>query len=250
MIYPVHAFFIDGLLIDTGSRTSHRHIKPYWEKFPIKAIINTHWHEDHIGNNNYLQNKYHFPIYAHELDIPMIKQPRKQKYWLYERLTWGIPKPSEPSPLDLEFSTENYTFQIIHTPGHSPGHISIYEPKNRILFSGDLFFSTRITYLRTLEKFQQQLDGLKKIQKLDFNTMFCSFSGIVRSPKEKIAKKIDFMETLKENTLKLRNQGLSPREIQHQLLGREDIMSFITSHDFSKFHVIQRILEENPVSTG
>ncbi|WP_457557993.1 MBL fold metallo-hydrolase [Candidatus Harpocratesius sp.] len=248
ILYPVHAFFIDGLLIDTGSRTAHRHIKNIWKNYPIHAIINTHWHEDHIGNNDYLQNTRNLPIYAHEADIPKITNAKDQKYWLYERLSWGIPKGSRVLPLSSKFQTDNYTFEIIHTPGHTPGHICLYEPENKILFSGDLFFGTRITYLRNFETFGEQLDALKKILNYDFTTLFCSFRGIIDDPKPKIRKKIAFMENLRQKVLELAEQGLSENQIQKKVLGRENYMYYMSSGDFSKKHDISRILHENSLN--
>lgn len=242
ILYPVHAFLLDDLLIDTGSRTSRKHILKEWQDIPIRTIINTHWHEDHIGNNQILQNSRDLTIYAHPLDIPQIKHPKQEKYWLYERLTWGIPEPSQPKEIPPKIQTENYTLEVIHTPGHTPGHIALYEPQKKWLFTGDLYFAPRITYLRTAENFYDQLKSLKILTELEIETLFCSFRGKIDRPLQHLQKKIEFMENLVEKTHTLAHSGVSVSKIRNRLLGREDFMSWMTGGDFTKKHVIEKIL--------
>jgi glyoxylase-like metal-dependent hydrolase (beta-lactamase superfamily II) len=245
VLYPVFAFLIEDVLIDTGSKSARKHILPIWDKYDIHRIINTHAHEDHIGNNCALQLTHDIPIFAHEKAREAIEHPENVRFQFYEKIMWGIPKESKVQPIPDTIKGEKFKLNVIHTPGHSPGHICLYEPTQKWLFSGDLFFGTKIFYLRTLEEFQPQLDSLKKLAQLDISTIFCSFRGKIQNGNEKIQKKITYMKELKQNVLDLHEQGDSPKKIRRKLLGREDHMRYMTNNDFTKQHLVDRILLEN-----
>lgn len=101
----------------------------------VKAILLTHGHFDHIGATNYLVNLFKSPVYLHPLDFKMVKSPS---------LNYSIAF-NQPISLDVELSDitklNNPEIEIIHTPGHSKGSISIYFKKDKLLFSGDTLFN-------------------------------------------------------------------------------------------------------------
>jgi hypothetical protein len=68
--------------------------------------------------------------------------------------------------------------------------------------------------------------------------MFCSFNGSIDHPMDAIYKKIDYLENLQREVEEGCRQGLSPKEIQKRLLGREDQMGFITGGEISKRNLI------------
>lgn len=122
---------------------------------PIK-VITTHVHWDHIGGHGDFAE-----IYVHELeqdwllrgipglsmevikknlvkDVPLtiLNQLnfKIEQYKLYQGKPTGVLQDNDV--IDLG----NRKLQIIHTPGHSPGHICIYEPERGYLFTGDLIY--------------------------------------------------------------------------------------------------------------
>jgi glyoxylase-like metal-dependent hydrolase (beta-lactamase superfamily II) len=56
-VYTMASYYIDGLLIDTGPVHVADEIEAAFADFPIEQIVNTHHHEDHIGNNIVFQQK-------------------------------------------------------------------------------------------------------------------------------------------------------------------------------------------------
>ena len=75
-----------------------------------------------------------------------------------------------------EMSVGEYNFQVIWTPGHSPGHICLYEPSSKILFSGDHLLPT-ITphiaqFMENTNPLTDYLNSLDKIDKLDVDVVF------------------------------------------------------------------------------
>lgn len=102
------------------------------------AILLTHSHWDHIADLAAAVSRYKIPVYVHQLDAANVRQPGCDKIpcWL------TIP-PVNPDA----FLTEGdhieiglLRWQILHTPGHSPGSICLYCPEQNALISGDTLF--------------------------------------------------------------------------------------------------------------
>ncbi len=113
-----------------------------FRELTCRKILLTHSHWDHIADVQRLKEQYGVPVYIHSLDAPNLRQPGADGLpcWL------NIPG-VEPDVLlkeGLVVPVGNLTFQVIHTPGHSPGSICFYEPQQHVLFSGDTLFKGTI----------------------------------------------------------------------------------------------------------
>ncbi len=106
------------------------------------ALIDTHGHFDHIGGNAYLMaHTDSLRLYLHADDLHYLRNAREHADY------WGMSVEDSPEPTDLLGGGEEITvgllrFTIIHTPGHSPGGISIYIPGH--VFTGDALFEGSI----------------------------------------------------------------------------------------------------------
>lgn len=100
-----------------------------------KAILLTHAHFDHVGAVAPLVEALDLPVYLHPLDLPLYEGAD-----LAAR-AWGFAVPKPPLPVEpLEEGMTLFGFQVLHLPGHSPGHVTFYDPEGGQVFSGDLLF--------------------------------------------------------------------------------------------------------------
>jgi glyoxylase-like metal-dependent hydrolase (beta-lactamase superfamily II) len=241
--YFVHCFLIGDALIDTGTLYAGNELISAIDGKQINRIINTHYHEDHIGNNQILQRQYSAQILAHRDSIPYIQNPRIIKLKPYQRIIWGCPAGSRPDVIGESVTADTCLFRVIHTRGHSEGHFCLYEPQKKWLFTGDMFCGIRNMYLRKDEDFNLMLKSLGELSKLEIDTIFCSLKGVVNNGNEALSQKIKYMKDLKDKASALHTAGQSATLIRRKLLGREDAMFYITGGHFSKQHLIENILE-------
>ena len=240
--YQVHAFLLEDVLIDTSCAWVRSEILNALEGETIAKIINTHHHEDHTGNNRAVQEKFGAEIYAHREALPFLENPRALNLLPYQLEVWEYPEPSQGQPLGPEFSAGEYRFDVIHTPGHCDAHVCFYEPKQRWLFTGDIFCGRGFKYLRADEDYNRIIESLHKLTKLRVDTLFCSLLGVVPNGQEALAAKLDFMERLRDKVLELHHQGYSPVEISAEVLGEEEAMTQATDGHYSKQNTVDSIL--------
>jgi len=131
------------IIIDPGcNNVAEKNIlSAYIEKeklHPVK-LINTHCHIDHVLGNKYVAEKYSLGLECHQNELEILHSAVKvgQMY--------GVEVEASPEP--VKFLTENEkiifgntSLDIFFTPGHSPGSISFYNKKAKILISGDVLF--------------------------------------------------------------------------------------------------------------
>jgi len=106
-----------------------------------KLIINTHGHFDHVGANKRLKEVTGAPILIHLLDAPMLDQLADSA------AAWGMAADNSPPPdRELQEGDEvdfgNVKLKVLHTPGHTPGGISLYTDHE--VFVGDTLFAGSI----------------------------------------------------------------------------------------------------------
>jgi glyoxylase-like metal-dependent hydrolase (beta-lactamase superfamily II) len=107
----------------------------------VKLIINTHGHFDHVGANKKLNEVTGAPILIHPLDAPMLNQLANSA------AAWGMTADNSPPP-DRELQDGDQVnfgkiiLKVLHTPGHTPGGISLYTDHE--VFVGDTLFAGSI----------------------------------------------------------------------------------------------------------
>ena len=106
----------------------------------IQAIIATHGHLDHLWGAKWACEQWHTPVMMHEADI-LMAQAMQQQYNLFGIRATAESFPIKPLPESILF------FEVLHTPGHTPGSICLYRSEEGLLLSGDTLF--RMGYGRT-----------------------------------------------------------------------------------------------------
>jgi glyoxylase-like metal-dependent hydrolase (beta-lactamase superfamily II) len=247
--YFTAAYWVDGLLIDSGCRFTApellRALPP--DTRPTRLIVNTHSHEDHIGANGLLQRARGSAIQAHPLTLPILANPRLQYLHLYRRVFWGWPLPSSGEAIGEWVETPHYRFQVIHTPGHSPDHICLYEPEQGWLFSGDAYIGGRDRAARADYDIYSIIESLKTLATLRLSSLFPG-SGTVRTddPAADIRRKILHMEELGAQVHMLHQQGYNVAAIQKRLLGPETSIFYLTLGHFRGSHLVRAYLRDEP----
>ncbi|MGI6175978.1 MAG: MBL fold metallo-hydrolase [Christensenellales bacterium] len=153
----------------------------------LTGIINTHYHSDHVGGNHYLQQKYHLPIAAYRWEGEMINQCDREAC-----ASHYLDQPVEQYTVQQllkdgqEIVTGHSTLQVLHTPGHTLGHIALYEPKQQILICGDLFHYNDIGWLNIFREGVNSLGrsyaSLEKLAKLPVQKAYPGHGRTIDEP--------------------------------------------------------------------
>lgn len=243
--YWTTAYLVDGLLVDTGCAHTAQELTDALSGDRVDAILNTHSHEDHIGANAEMQQRWAgLEIRAHALAIPVLRQPQTQHLELYRRLFWGVPKPCAGEEIGHgeHLRTPNYSFEVIHTPGHSADHICLYEREQGWLFSGDLYVGGEERALRSEYDIWGIIDSLKRVAELPLRMLFAGSARVREDPITALLKKIEYLEERGQEVLELYREGWGERDIARHLFGRWMTVELITCGDFSRRHLVKSYL--------
>ncbi|QRG68097.1 MBL fold metallo-hydrolase [Brevibacillus choshinensis] len=177
----------DAILIDTGFPGQFTELRAAVEKTgtsfdQLKAIILTHQDLDHIGNVPEILRETggRTRVFAHEQekpyiegDLPLIKDAH-------------LEHPPKGTVTDLLADGQELPFcggiQVIHTPGHTAGHISLYVRRSKTLIAGDSMYSVDGKLMGVHGPTTLDLDAaqqsLKKYADFDIASVICYHGGI------------------------------------------------------------------------
>lgn len=133
----------EAIVIDPGDEISKILDIIHRNQLTVKMIVITHAHIDHIGGTEKLRAATGAPVYMHEADKMLSDQLAVQASWL------GIEAPKDPG-IDTPAREGDIIragaieAHVLHTPGHTPGSISIYLPLESKLIAGDTLFEGSI----------------------------------------------------------------------------------------------------------
>ncbi len=159
----VRAFLLDDgkdlTLIDTLFETDARLVLDQIKRTnntvaDLKHILLTHAHRSHLGGLAELKHLSGATVYSHEWEADIVAGERKAQasarqllrpyagylkvYPLQVAFALGLDN-HPPCPVEhtLEDGDRVGPVEVLHTPGHSPGHLAFYWPERRVLFAGD-----------------------------------------------------------------------------------------------------------------
>lgn len=151
MGFDSNVFFVTGddpFIVDTGTgmRTARiiRELADSENLNAVRRIVLTHGHIDHVGGAAEMKKRLKAEVSIHELDAQMI---RDADFWNDQLDMFGI----EAEPAEVAtfvegdvFSTGEHDFEVIHTPGHSAGSVSLFDRGTGALISGDTVFASGV----------------------------------------------------------------------------------------------------------
>jgi len=167
-----------NLLVDSGNWTIPEHNNGMGdflvdlldkEKKPLKYIFITHFHYDHVGNAAMLKKRYGAQVVCHPHDRPIIEDPmivtRRENITRFGitpeamledfnlepgesfglsdpdivRKYWNFPVEVDHAVNDGDIlDLGDIELEVVHLPGHCPGHVGLWNPATRTLYPGDL----------------------------------------------------------------------------------------------------------------
>lgn len=212
-----HAYLLNGadksLLIDTGLgiRNIYDEVIKLTDK-PVVAVA-THIHWDHIGGHKYFPDFY---VHEHEVnwltgEFPL---PIEQiKEYVVERCEL----PEDFNIDEYEFFQGNATrilqdndvidiggrsVEVLHTPGHSPGHMCFYEQSKGYLFTGDLAYKdTLVAYFPSTDPIAY-LKSIERIAALSIKEIFPAHHSFDIKPEILIRIQTAFQQIASESKLR------------------------------------------------
>ena len=154
------------------------------ERGPIKALINTESHIDHIFGNHWFVGE--CPVIGHEkLEETFWKIPASFNQTTYDysydvifrqdpaalplmpkEEDYILNKPSVTFSERMNFKVGDHTFNLFYTPGHSDANISVFVPEERVVFVGDTVFSDCQIWFHTadIDKLYDTLHFLSELE--------------------------------------------------------------------------------------
>lgn len=208
-----------NLVIDTGFNRPEceQALRSAFDELEIKGtdLFITHLHSDHCGLVGKFADK-NSTVYAGETDGELINFEAGNLYWRmlddlfvkygFPRADFGSNTDIHPGRkychterIDLKYVKDGdilnyggYELMAVETPGHTPGHMCLYDEKKKILFAGDHILgliTPNISIEISMENpLQQYFDSLKKVDKLDVKLLLTAHGTPVKDMHERIAE--------------------------------------------------------------
>jgi glyoxylase-like metal-dependent hydrolase (beta-lactamase superfamily II) len=190
--------------------------------FDIHTVIISHTHADHMGAVAHFRGLIPgIVVVDHEVDAPFLQDNTLlnrvfdtdlvSKYFpgktfdvlaFYEAFCPISETTPERTVVEGDTLTcGEYIFEVIHTPGHHPGHISFYEPNQRILFVGDMLGIEVPFYTPSSGGVEGYLQSMKKYQTLEVDLIIPSHGDLADNPQELIEDAVSKVKQREERLL-------------------------------------------------
>lgn len=197
------------LLIDTGFGSDIEETKNLIEQAGVKLtdlhlIVNTHYHSDHAGGNYHLQKYFGTEIATHCWEAHLINRSDRES-----GSAEYLDQPIEPYKVNRllqdgdQIQTGEKRFRVIHTPGHTLGHISLYDEVDQVLITGDLFHRDDVGWLNIFREgvsaVNRSIESLQALQDLPIQVAYSGHGPKIEQANQSIDRAIERLKRWAEN---------------------------------------------------
>ncbi len=230
-----------GLIIDTGCPHSAEESTSYLEKmrFDIRAVLLTHFHEDHSGGAGLIQERLGVDVFAPRKSVEILADPLEIP--MYRQKVWGQPEPVRAKPLERKMRFGQIEISTFDTPGHSFDHVSFLTGDK--LFMGDLITNPRPVIIMKQEDYIDLINSLRKVLKLNFET---AYGGHGVWNKRSIKETLDNIVNLKKKIEALHDKGLDAAQIVEAVFSNVPekvlMMEELSEFEWSRKNLVESLL--------
>jgi hydroxyacylglutathione hydrolase len=139
----INVYLVEDVLVDAATRFAGRRIFRQIKGHTVNTHVLTHAHPDHQGATHEVCERLNIPLWCGELDAEAAEHPQKirdsQPQVLINRIIFRVwAGPGHPVARRLREGDEVAGFQVLDTPGHSAGHITLWRESDRVAIAGDV----------------------------------------------------------------------------------------------------------------
>jgi hydroxyacylglutathione hydrolase len=145
-----NVYLMEDVLVDAATRWARGRILSQLRRRRPRLVALTHCHPDHQGVARLVCRQFKVPLACHELDVAAMegRAPMTPGNWILRLGVHVWAGPPAPVTRVLRDGDDVAGFRVIHTPGHTPGHVLFFRESDRVAVAGDVL--ANISFL-TLE---------------------------------------------------------------------------------------------------
>jgi len=239
--YDVSAYVVRGVLVDTGPPHARARMLAEVKRLSPRGAVLTHCHEDHAGNAAELAAM-GVPLLLHPSCERELRHP--ERIGLYRRMVWG-----SATPLSVPVRTfDPAPLAVLPLPGHTDEHVVVWDAERRILVGGDLFLGVKVRVAHEGESPRRLVESLHAAAALEPRLLLDAHRGAVYDPVPLLQAKIAWMTETIGEIERLDACGLDEPEIARRVLGREELVGWVSRGEYSKRAFVRAVLQAEPES--
>lgn len=153
----------------------------------LALVVNTHHHSDHVGGNARLGGRHGVPVAAHRWEGGLVNRRHPE----VGAAEW-LDQPIEPYAVDRllddgdEIDAGGVVLEVVHTPGHTTGHVALFARRQRVLVAGDAFHGRDVGWINDfregLGSVERSLDSLDRLAALGARQAYSGHGPAIDDP--------------------------------------------------------------------
>ena len=138
--HAINAYIAGEALIDAMTRWAQRTVMEAVRRHPVTSVALTHCHPDHQGMADRVCRSLGIPLACHEQDVAWMEgtAPVTFRSRAVTRFQYAFAGPARRVDRVLREGDMIGDFRVVHTPGHTPGHVIYFRDSDRVAIAGDI----------------------------------------------------------------------------------------------------------------